>query len=208
MSSYEGCRITHTLIRVLPYAIIGCKKKMAGGLRWNNRGKGRRMQDLAHYDWTKHYRLAAGVYAMRGTHILMLQRAAGMMLGFWSIPGGMVDPGETPQQAAVRELYEEARIRPGGPLHLVSVVPLQGYGLHLLSLRYACRCEDGDVQLSHEHANWRWLEPQEYRTTHVSDAEVERWRRSSAAEAFNVLRNRDGLDEFVRWWQGGQAAER
>jgi hypothetical protein len=39
-------------------------------------------------DWTKPYRLAAGVYAMRGSDILMLERAAGMMIGFWSIPGG------------------------------------------------------------------------------------------------------------------------
>jgi 8-oxo-dGTP pyrophosphatase MutT (NUDIX family) len=28
----------------------------------------------------------------------------------WSIPGGMVDPGETPLQAAVRECYEEIGI--------------------------------------------------------------------------------------------------
>lgn len=162
------------------------------------------MQTHDHYDWTKLYRLAAGVYAMRGSTILMLQRAAGMMHGFWSLPGGMVDPGETPQQAAVRELYEEARLRPSGPLQLVAVVPLQGYGMHLLSLRYACRCEDGDVQLSHEHAAWRWFEPQDYRATHLSDAEVERWRRSSAVEALNVLHNRDGLDAFVHWRQAWQ----
>jgi NUDIX domain len=52
-------------------------------------------------DWTKRYRLAAGVYAMRGRQMLMLERAAGMMIGFWSVPGGLVDPGETPQGAAV-----------------------------------------------------------------------------------------------------------
>lgn len=51
----------------------------------------------AERDWTKQYRLAAGVYAMRGGQILMLERARGMMTGFWSVPGGIVDPGETPQ---------------------------------------------------------------------------------------------------------------
>ena len=39
-------------------------------------------------DWTKQYRLAAGVYAMRGGQILMLERARGMMTGFWSVRGG------------------------------------------------------------------------------------------------------------------------
>ena len=156
-------------------------------------------QSNADRDWTHHYRLAAGVYAMRGSQMLLLERAAGMMSGFWSVPGGLIDPGETPQEAAARELLEETSLRPTGPLWLVTAVPLQGYGMHLLSLRYACHCDTGDVQLSHEHSGWRWCEPAEYRATHLSDAEVERWRQSSAAEAFNVLRNRDGLEEFLRW---------
>jgi 8-oxo-dGTP pyrophosphatase MutT (NUDIX family) len=154
--------------------------------------------DLEH-DWTRQYRLAAGVYAMRGSQILLLERAAGMMLGFWSVPGGIVDPGETPPEAAARELLEEAALQPTSPLWLVTAVPLQEYGMHLLSLRYACRCDAGEVQLSHEHSGWRWYEPEEYRATHLSDVEVERWRRSSPAEALNVLRSRDGLDEFLRW---------
>ena len=58
-------------------------------------------------DWTKRYRLVAGVYAMRDGYILMLERASGMMIGFWSVPGGHVEPGETPQEAAARELFEE-----------------------------------------------------------------------------------------------------
>jgi 8-oxo-dGTP diphosphatase len=150
-------------------------------------------------DWTQRYRLAAGVYAMRGSQILMLERAQGMMIGFWSVPGGLVDPGETPQEAAARELFEEAGLTPTGPLWLVTAVPLQGYGMDLLSLRYACPCDTGEVRLSHEHSAWSWVEPAAYRATHVSDVAVTRWRQSSPEEAFNVLRNRDGLDAFLRW---------
>jgi 8-oxo-dGTP diphosphatase len=151
------------------------------------------------HDWTKQYRLAAGVYAMRGVHILMLERASGMMTGFWSVPGGIVDPGETPQQAAVRELFEEAGITPTGPLWLVTAVPLKGYGMDLLSLRYACQCDAGDVRLSQEHSGWKWIDPATYRDTHLCDAEVERWRLMSHDDAFNVLSNRDGLDVFLHW---------
>jgi 8-oxo-dGTP pyrophosphatase MutT (NUDIX family) len=136
---------------------------------------------------------------MRGGQILMLQRASGILIGFWSVPCGIVDPGESPQEAAARELFEESGLTPTGPLWLVTAVPLQGCGMDLLSLRYAGPCEAGDVRLSHEHSGWQWVEAAVYRTTHLSDAEVERRRRSSDADAFNVRSNRDGLDAFFRW---------
>jgi hypothetical protein len=39
-------------------------------------------------------------------------------------------------------------------LWLVTAVPLKGYGMDLLSLRYACACDAGEVRLSHEHSAW------------------------------------------------------
>jgi NUDIX domain len=82
------------------------------------------MTDAGHpeRDWTKPYRLAAGFYAKRGAHMLMLERAAGMMIGFWGVPGGSVDPGETPQEAAARELFEETGLRPTSPLWLTLIL--------------------------------------------------------------------------------------
>jgi hypothetical protein len=71
--------------------------------------------------------------------------------------------------------------------------------MDLRSLRYACQCDAGDVRLSHEHSGWSWVEPVRYRATHVGDAAVEHWRQSSPDDAFNVLSNRNGLDDFLRW---------
>jgi 8-oxo-dGTP diphosphatase len=36
----------------------------------------------------------------------------------WGLPGGAVEPGETPFEAAGRELWEESALRPSAPLRL------------------------------------------------------------------------------------------
>jgi len=44
------------------------------------------------------------------TEILLIQRAYAPYKGYWALPGGFVDPEETTQEAARRELYEETGI--------------------------------------------------------------------------------------------------
>lgn len=48
-----------------------------------------------------------GAIAVRNGALLLIRRAHAPSRGRWSLPGGRVEPGETPQQALVREVAEE-----------------------------------------------------------------------------------------------------
>lgn len=150
------------------------------------------------------YRLSAGVYALRNGKVAFLRRAVGVMVGFWSIPGGRVDVGEDPLTAALRELREESGLVPTGPVEYLCALPLQGYGEHALRFFYVASCDDGKITLSHEHSDGAWLTPHEYRNTHLTEAEFERWNAGSPHDGFNVRSNRAGIEALIAHLEGSQ----
>ena len=65
------------------------------------------------------YGIGTSVYAEREGKILVLKRSAGAAPGAWYTPGGVLDPDETPEQGALRELREQGMRgpTPGGRQH-------------------------------------------------------------------------------------------
>src|SRR5699024_6264243 len=60
-------------------------------------------------------------------HVLLVRRAHAPYAGYWALPGGHVDPGETPVEAAVRELDEETGLQLApGVLSFVGVYDTPG----------------------------------------------------------------------------------
>lgn len=55
--------------------------------------------------------VCVGAVVLQGDKVLMIRQAQGHSLqGQWSIPWGLVDPGESPESAALREVREESGI--------------------------------------------------------------------------------------------------
>jgi 8-oxo-dGTP diphosphatase len=52
-------------------------------------------------------RVGVGAVVLDGDHVLLVQRGGATLSGKWSIPGGLVELGETTREAVCRELVEE-----------------------------------------------------------------------------------------------------
>lgn len=64
-----------------------------------------------------------GIVVLRKGAVLLARRGTPPNLGAWSLPGGAQELGETTEQAARRELAEEAGLSVGD-LHLAAVVDI------------------------------------------------------------------------------------
>ena len=71
------------------------------------------LKSLADVDWARWQARdpATLVFVFRDDEILLIDKKTGLGKGKVNAPGGKVDPGETPEQAAVRECQEELGIR-------------------------------------------------------------------------------------------------
>lgn len=75
--------------------------------------------------------------------------------GGWEFPGGKIEPGEAPCDAAVREIQEElgVQVEVGELLHTVE----WDYPTFHLSMQcFPCRMRGGELRLN-EHSEARWL---------------------------------------------------
>ena len=94
----------------------------------------------------------------RDGRVLIAQRPKGKsMEGLWEFPGGKIESGETPEDALVRELYEELGIETWSSCLAPLTFASHGYSdFHLLMPLFACRKWDGTPK-SKEGQNLKWV---------------------------------------------------
>jgi 8-oxo-dGTP pyrophosphatase MutT (NUDIX family) len=103
---------------------------------------------------------AVTAVVLRGSEVLLVRRAD---TGAWTPVTGIIDPGEQPAVAAVREVEEEAGIRASAEnLVLVDVTHPVHYAngdrSQYLDLVFRCRWESGEpAPLDGENTDARWF---------------------------------------------------
>lgn len=86
--------------------------------------------------------------------VFATQRGYGEFKDGWEFPGGKIEPGETPQEALVREIKEEldTEIEVG---ELLDTVEYDYPTFHLSMDCFICTIKSGDLVLKeHEAAKW------------------------------------------------------
>lgn len=106
--------------------------------------------------------VVAAALVDRDGRLLVQQRPEGLsMAGLWEFPGGKIEPGETPEQALIRELEEELAIDVDHACLAPACFASEPLGdKHLLLLLYVCRKWRGTPVAQHASA-LRWVRPVE-----------------------------------------------
>ena len=114
--------------------------------------------------------VAAVIFDEQG-RIFATQRGYGEWKDWWEVPGGKIEPGETPQQALHREIHEEldAKVEIGP---LLRTIDFDYPTFHLTMHCFKCKLSGNHLTLI-EHEAARWLKPEELDSVKWLPADVE-----------------------------------
>lgn len=78
----------------------------------------------------------------------------------WSLPGGHFEPGEYPTQAAIRELWEEAKLVPLKDIEFLGDGKVPGANVHVFSFKVHVDKEpDSGLDPDEEFSEFKWVNP-------------------------------------------------
>jgi 8-oxo-dGTP diphosphatase len=108
--------------------------------------------------------LAVSAAIFRDDKVLIVRRARAPADGVYTLPGGVVEIGESLREALVREVHEETMltielVALAGEREVIVRDDAGNVERHFVILAFAARWTSGEVVLNEELAEARWMRP-------------------------------------------------
>lgn len=111
---------------------------------------------------------AKAIVVNKNGEVLILREAStykdGTNVGHYNCPGGRLNTGESYDEALNREVKEETglSIEPLYPIYVGEWHPIiNGVHHQIIAIFTVCRTKDGEVKLSKEHDDFKWIKPKD-----------------------------------------------
>jgi len=112
--------------------------------------------------YPRHPLVGVGALIYDGDRILMAQRGKPPLEGLWSLPGGLVETGESLKDAVCREVREETglEVRPLGVLEIFERIMRDAQGAaeyHYVLIDYVCAVSGGELCAGDDACRAEWV---------------------------------------------------
>lgn len=106
--------------------------------------------------------LGVGALIFNRDRILLVERGKEPLNGYWSIPGGVLETGETLEQGVVREVREETglEVKPVKVLEIFERIIRDASGAaeyHYVLIDYICRITGGELSAADDASRAAWV---------------------------------------------------
>jgi ADP-ribose pyrophosphatase YjhB (NUDIX family) len=113
-------------------------------------------------DYPEHPIIGVGAVIVEGGRVLLVRRATEPLRGEWSVPGGMLELGETLRDGVRREALEETGVAvdAGEVLDVFDSIFTDALGrtqYHYVLIDYLCRPLAGEARAGSDVSDVRWV---------------------------------------------------
>jgi ADP-ribose pyrophosphatase YjhB (NUDIX family) len=139
--------------------------------------------------------VGVGAVIVEGDRVVLVRRAAEPMAGEWSIPGGLLELGETMRAGAEREALEETglRVEAGEVLGVLDRILPDASGkvrFHYVLIDFLCRRVGGELRAGGDAAEARWVRDSDLAELGVAEAAVQVIRKALANSKSQVTNHK------------------